>query len=154
MVQNDESQYSSVQIGWLSIIILGVAIVSIIIIMLTLPYDPVAFIIMFVVLAILVICLIIFSFMSVICDRAYLKIRIGYIISKSFPIKDVESCKVVRIPWYYGWGIRIVPGGWLYRVSGFYAIEINMKNGKRYLIGTNEPQNLAEFINKLLKQNL
>jgi hypothetical protein len=41
-----------------------------------------------------------------------------------------------------------VPRGWLYRVSGSYAVEIKMKSGKRYLIGSDEPQKLADFINE------
>jgi hypothetical protein len=35
---------------------------------------------------------------------------------------------------------------WIYSVSGFDAVEIKMKNGKRYRIGTDEPKNLEQAI--------
>ena len=46
--------------------------------------------------------------------------------------------------WYYGWGIRLWfwPHMWIFNVSGFDAVEIRMKNGKIYRIGTDEPENL------------
>ncbi len=46
--------------------------------------------------------------------------------------------------WYYGWGIRgwLWPKMWIYNVSGFDAVEIKLKNGKMYRIGTDEPKKL------------
>lgn len=151
MKQSIDPQYSHTQIGWLSIIIMGLTIVSIISIMCIVPYNLVAFIIMAVVLAILVICLILFSFMAVTGNENRLEIRIGFIIRKNFPLKDIVSCEVIKLPWYYGWGIRITPDGWLCRVSGSDAVKINLRSGEQYLIGTDEPQNLAEFINGRLQ---
>jgi len=52
------------------------------------------------------------------------------------------SAKTTKNHWYYEWGIR----GWLwpkmriYNVSGFDAVEIKVKNGKTYRIGTDEPK--------------
>ena len=152
MSNENEDKYSHTQLGWLTIGIIGFSIASIVFIMLIMPYNFIAFIIISIVLIILGISLILFSTMTVTCNRDHLKIRIGFIIHKNFPIKDIISCKVIKIPWYYGWGIRIVSNGWLYRVSGSYAVEINIKNGKQCLIGTDEPQKLADFLNKQLKK--
>ena len=46
--------------------------------------------------------------------------------------------------WYYGWGIRIWfwPYMWIYNVSGFDAVEITMRDGKMYRIGTDVPTEL------------
>jgi hypothetical protein len=110
----------------------------------------VAFTIMSVVLIILAVCLIVFSTMSVACDENSLEVRIGFLIRKRFSLGDVVSCKAIKIPWYYGWGIRMTPKGWLYRVSGSHVVEINMKDGRQYLIGTDEPDKLASFINEQL----
>jgi len=52
----------------------------------------------------------------------------------------------VRNQWWWGWGIRLIPGGWLYNVSGLDAVELKMKNGRIFRIGTDEAQRLAEFI--------
>ena len=48
--------------------------------------------------------------------------------------------------WYNGWGIRLIPRGWIFNVSGFDAVEIQMKNGRRYRIGTDEPEALLAAI--------
>ena len=93
------------------------------------------------------ICLILFYKLTVEIDECYLKIRFGIgIIRKNFSLKDIESCQVVRNPWYYGWGIHWTSNGWLYNVSGFYAVELRMKNGKKCRIGTDEPKELEKAI--------
>ena len=145
-----EFSYSHTQIGWLSIATMGIAVGAIVFVMFAAPYNIVAFLIMSVVLAVFVTCLILFSFMTISVNGGYLVIRIGPAIRKSLSFEKIESCRVIKVPWYYGWGIRIVPHGWLYRVSGFHAVEIIMKDGSRYLVGTDEPQKLAAFINERL----
>ncbi len=55
-------------------------------------------------------------------------------------------------PCYYGWGIRWTPNGWLYNVSGFYAVEIKMKTGKKYRIGTDAPNELEKAIKESIKE--
>ena len=74
------------------------------------------------------------------------------IIRKNFPLKEIEAYRVVKNPWYYGWGIRFTPRGWLFNVSGFSAIELQMKNGKRYRIGTDDPDNLAAALDETLNE--
>ena len=80
-----------------------------------------------------------------------IKIQFGLgVIRKVFPLKDIEAYCVVKNPWYYGWGIRFTPRGWLFNVSGFSAIELQMKSGKRYRIGTDDPDNLAKALDEAL----
>jgi hypothetical protein len=40
---------------------------------------------------------------------------------------------------------------WIYNVSGFDAVEIKLKNGKVYRIGTDEPKKLEQTILHLIK---
>ena len=54
--------------------------------------------------------------------------------------QDVVAARVVRNKWYYGWGIRKVPRGWMYNVWGLDAVELEMDNGKVFRIGTDEPE--------------
>jgi hypothetical protein len=70
---------------------------------------------------------------------------------KDFPLDDIEGFRPVKNPWYYGWGIRFTPRGWLYAVSGLSAIELQMKSGKRYRIGTDEPDALATALEEALR---
>jgi len=82
-----------------------------------------------------------------------LEIRFGTgLIRKSFEIKDIERAYPVRNRWYYGWGIRLTPHGWLFNISGLDAVEIVLTSGKRYRIGTDEPERLAEEITGAIRQ--
>ena len=55
------------------------------------------------------------------------------------PFADLTSARQVRNKWWYGWGIRMVPRGWMYNVWGLDAIELERSNGKVFRIGTDEP---------------
>ncbi len=65
---------------------------------------------------------------------------------KRIRVDEIETWRVVKNPWYYGWGIKIIPRGWLFNVSGFWAVELNMKNGRCYRCGTDEPQELVKAL--------
>ena len=41
---------------------------------------------------------------------------------------------------------------WIYNVSGFDAIEIQTKDGKRHRIGTDEPKKLEDTLKNQLKK--
>ncbi len=95
-----------------------------------------------------------FYSLTVSIDDEKLEVKFGLgIIRKSFPIKMIISCRAVKNPWYYGWGIRYIPGGWLFNVSGYDAIEIIMNNKKRYRIGTDDSEELEKIINDIINQN-
>jgi hypothetical protein len=90
-----------------------------------------------------------FGLLQVIIDEKYLRIKFGYgIYQKKFLLNDIASAKTVKNHWYYGWGIRVWlwPKMWIYNVSGFDAVEIKLKNGKTYRIGTDEPKKLEQAI--------
>ena len=90
-----------------------------------------------------------FVTLQVIIDGDYLRIKFGFgIFQKKFSLNDIMSVQTVKNHWYYGWGIRIWlwPKMWIYNVSGFDAVEIKLKNGKTYRIGTDEPEKLEQSI--------
>lgn len=66
---------------------------------------------------------------------------------KSLSLSEIVSAHAVRTRWWYGWGIRLTPKGWLYNVSGLDAVEIKTRDGKTVLIGTDEPDKLAAALN-------
>ena len=68
------------------------------------------------------------------------------LIRRQTALAEIRNVQVVRNPWYYGWGIHWTPRGWLFNVGGFGAVAITLASGKRYRIGTDEPQTLAEAI--------
>jgi len=73
------------------------------------------------------------------------------VIRKRFDVKDVRRATAVRNRWYYGWGIRFTPHGWLFNVSGFDAVELEMGSGRKYRIGSDEPQELLSAIRRVLQ---
>ena len=90
-----------------------------------------------------------FSSLKVMVDENHLRIKFGYgIFKKRFMLKEIVSARTVKNHWYYGWGIRVWfwPYMLIYNVSGFDAVEITMKNGKIYRIGTDEPAKLERVI--------
>lgn len=88
-----------------------------------------------------------FATLTVEIRDGFLKFRFGLgLIRKRLKIAEIESCEIVRNPWYYGWGIHATGKGWVYNVSGFDAVEIFMKDGRRLRIGTDEPELLRKAI--------
>ncbi len=107
------------------------------------------------VLGILVFALAIFSTLTVsVCDDA-LRIRFGPLplIRKSWPVAEIASATAVTNPWYYGWGIRWTPHGLLYNVSGYGAVEVMRHSGKKFRIGTDEPEALCRAIEQARVKN-
>ena len=118
-------KYKHTQVGYLLLILYSAVILFIGYINLVSGYNQISLIVLIVMLVVLAL----FVTLTVTLDERVIKIRFGVgLIRKSFPLKEIESYQVVENPWYYGWGIRYTPRGWLFNVSGFSAIELQMKN--------------------------
>lgn len=91
---------------------------------------------------------VLFGQLTVTVGEGKIHCHLGFVrlIHKSFALADITEVKPVRNPWYYGWGIRLTPHGWMFNVSGLDAVEITLSSGKQFRIGTDEPQRLASVI--------
>ena len=58
----------------------------------------------------------------------------------------VVSHAQVRNRWWYGWGLRWLPGGMLWNVWGLDAVELVLDNGRRFRIGTDDPEGLSSAL--------
>ncbi len=67
-------------------------------------------------------------------------------IGKSYSLNEIQSIEEVENPWYYLWGVKSIPGGWLYAIAPGSAVEIGFKNGKTIRLGTNQPGKLKQVI--------
>lgn len=65
-------------------------------------------------------------------------------------LTNIVCAKVSPSRWWDGWGIRITPRGWLYNVEGTGAVEIELRSGKRFRLGSDEPEALATAIQSAL----
>jgi hypothetical protein len=72
------------------------------------------------------------------------------LIGRTFDVHEIVSARPVRNKWWYGWGIRLTPHGWLFNVSGFDAVEIELRSGRHYRIGTDEPEVLSNVLNRAI----
>jgi hypothetical protein len=101
-----------------------------------------------IVIVIFVTLLVLFYSLTVEIKNKTLTCQFGIgLIRRKTPLSMIQEVKEVRNPWYAGWGIHRVPGKyWLWNVSGFRAVELVFKDGKRFRIGTNEPESLIRTI--------
>ncbi len=67
-------------------------------------------------------------------------------IRKNIPFTIIKSAEKVRNKWYYGFGIRLIPGGQMYNVAGLDAVELKLTNGRAFRIGTDELDKLMAVI--------
>ncbi|MFQ5742420.1 MAG: hypothetical protein ACE5HV_02395 [Acidobacteriota bacterium] len=99
------------------------------------------------VLALLVLCMVLFRSLTVEVAEKVVELRFGPgLIRKSFRVASIRQASVVRNRWYYGWGIRWTPHGWLFNISGLDAVQLKMVCGRRYRIGTDQPKELLAAI--------
>ncbi len=75
------------------------------------------------------------------------------LIRRRIRLEDVAGVRVVRNHWYNGWGIRLIPSGWMFNVSGFDAVELELRNGHRFRIGTDEPRRLAAAVEEARRRS-
>ena len=136
--------YKHTQIGYLLIVALGAAVVMIGNLAVATKFNPGTLL----PLAFMILCLLAFATLTVQVNDQAITIRFGIgLIRRSFLLQDVQAYRAVKNPWYYAWGIHAIPGGWIFNVSGMEAIELQMKNGKKYRIGTDDVQGLVSAVN-------
>ena len=108
-------------------------------------------ILFFVVLVVLGMMAVLFHSLTVTVDERSVRWHFGPgFWKKEIPPETIERVEAVRNKWYYGWGIRKTPHGWLYNVSGLSAVEIMAKDGRRIRLGTDEPEALKRAIESRL----
>lgn len=92
-----------------------------------------------------------FGTMTVNLDETHLRLWFGIgAFRKRVGFDEIRAFRPVRNPWYYGWGIRWFPGGWLYNVSGFSAVELLLHTGMRVRVGTDEPDALIAYLQRVV----
>lgn len=75
---------------------------------------------------------------------------------KTFPWDRIERAEAVEyrpIRQYGGWGIRCGRQGWAWNVHGSKAVMLHLRNGKSFLIGSQEAERLAAAIRDRLPAN-
>ncbi len=143
-------RYEHTQVGYLIIAVMAAVMVWIGVVLASAGINWIAI----AGLVIFAIALVLFSSLTVVIWEEDLEARFGPgPIRKRVKLNEIESCQVVKNHWYYGWGIRLTPHGVLYNVSGFHAVEIKLRTGKKFRIGTDVPQELEKAIRQAINSH-
>ena len=103
------------------------------------------------VLSILVICTILFASLTIRITETELRWHFGPgLIHKKVALIDIQQVEITTTKFIHGWGIHLTPRGWLYNVSGFKAVAFKLKNGKQFVLGTDEPEKLHTAIQNII----
>jgi hypothetical protein len=89
-----------------------------------------------------------FDGLTVRIDDQALSWRFGHL---GFPrgrvgLNEITAADVTRTTFWEGWGIRRTRRGWLYNVSGCDAVLVTRRDGKTFLLGSDEPRKLKAAI--------
>lgn len=89
-----------------------------------------------------------FGTLTVIVDESSVQVRFGPVslLRERIAVTDVTHARAVRNSPLYGWGMRYIPHGRLWNVWGLDAVELQLKNGTRFRIGTDEPEALLRAL--------
>lgn len=99
----------------------------------------------------LVILMACFSWLTVSVQREGIKLSFGIgLIRRTIPYERIVGTTIVRNKWWYGWGIRLTPHGWMWNLSGLDAVELLFEDGKAFRIGTEDPKGLKSAIDVML----
>ena len=134
--------YRHTQIGYLTLIVIIVAALGIAVSLLN-EARPVTL----GVAALLVIIAVLFSSLTVEVGGEELRFHFGPgFWRKRVALSEVAAATPTQSSWWEGWGIRFTPRGMLYNVSGTNAVEIELRSGRRFRIGTDEPEALVQAL--------
>jgi hypothetical protein len=103
---------------------------------------------------ILIVITIVFYELLIDCDQNQLYIHFGPVGKKITltEIAAIRSTSIHALRDFMGWGIRVGPDGTIgYIVSGDVGVRISLKNGKKYVVTSNDPQTLVDYVRKYRK---
>jgi hypothetical protein len=138
-------QYHHTQIGTLIITLLGVVIALILI---GYAISGILPSILGSVVGLLVVLLMLFMSLTVeVKDRNLICFFGLGLIRRTIPLSDILEVHSVHNSRVSGWGIHwSIAGYWLWNVSGNDAVELRLKGGSTFRIGTDEPDSLVHAI--------
>ncbi len=137
--------YQSTQFGTLVALILFFTILMTAMVGYSSGWHPVILVVGMIMIAVLVI----FRSLTIEIDSSELRCYFGDgLIWRRIPLADISDAVAVRNKWYYGWGVRFIPSGWMFNVSGLDAVELTFVSGKRFRIGTDRPKEVIEALNQ------
>ena len=102
----------------------------------------------------LAVAVLIFTVMTVTVDESNIEVSLGFeVIRERVPVSEIESIEEVSIPWH-SVGFKKISGGWLYSVAVSGGVDIRRKNGKRLIVGSEDPKDLMQTIRSRMSEGV
>ncbi len=82
-------------------------------------------------------------------EGVHYKMKLFHWRIRTIPWDDIDQIEVREyspVQEYGGWGVKYGKSGWAYNVRGNHGIQILKKDGKRILLGTQKPEEAADFL--------
>jgi len=138
------------------LLLLPLMVICIVLLFITGVDEPVTVILFSFVMLTFIVSFLVFFKMTIIIDDTHLTFSMGIgLVRKSYPLSEIASCKPVTNSVLSGVGIHMTSSGWLYNVSGKYAIELTFKSsGRRIRIGTDKPDEIANAVTKQINGSM
>ena len=83
------------------------------------------------------------------------EVRMSFIpfVKKRIKWSEIKKAEVVNYGFVGGWGIRLsFKYGTVYNIKGNMGLAIELKNGKRFVIGTQREKELGSIVEKAIEQ--
>ncbi len=72
------------------------------------------------------------------------------LIARTVPAEDIVGVRPVTADTLNAWGIRKVRNGWLWNTSGFDAVELQLRDGRVFQMGSGRPQEVVEAVEAIM----
>jgi len=63
-------------------------------------------------------------------------------------LDDVIATRHVQNSWGHGWGLRKIRNGWMFDIAGSDVVELTLRSGRVFRIGTDQPAELSAAIER------
>ncbi len=142
---NDPVVYEHRQVGWLTVIFLfAIAVLICVAAALSAPSERT---LSYSLVPILLVVAALFSTLTVRVTEHHLMWFFGLPgIGRSVPLSQITSIRPIKTNILEGWGIHLTWNGWLWNVAGFNAVQIVLRSGTRFAVGTPEPQAVIDAV--------
>jgi hypothetical protein len=142
------SGYEHRQFGTLNVVIMSFAFVILAAIAL---YEPEARRPVLYVSAGALLALFLFSSLTVEVTEEHLRWRFGPgLIRGKTALANIADVRADSSGFSDGWGIHYTSRGWLFNVSGTRVVVVRLTNGRQFMLGTDEPEQLRDAIKQAL----
>ncbi len=136
-------EYRHTQTGYTAVLVTILLFVALLIVVLAVDDEPAVVIGVGALVVFLTAVIAVFNRLTTTVGAGLVQVAFGWgWPRRRIEVREITGFSRVRNKWYYGWGIRLVPGGWMYNVWGLDAVELVLASGRRFRIGSDEPDDL------------